>query len=204
MERTYDEVWGPFCDWYLNLGAEARYEVLTRLGEIRLPGTPGWGKCDTTFMVDYSNRMYEAGRKVVYVWVTEGGEIFYIGRGTQERASNIYSRGEGFKSKVDAGRCKVYILCAWAKESVADDIETMLIYRALEMGCHLQNRYKLLQPADIECLKQTGAPFSTCRYPEWVEQYSDVLNAFVLLSEHCKALGIGRSTWYDRAREVNV
>lgn len=184
MEYSYDKVWWPFYDWYMNLGEEARQEVLMRLAEIRLPGTPGWGKCDTTFMVDYSNRIYEAGRQVVYVWVTEAGEIFYVGRGTQERALNIHSRGEGFKSKIDSTRCKVYILCAWAKESVADDIETMLIYRSLEKGCHLQNRSKLLQPAEVECLKQTGEPFSNCRYLEWVEKYSDVLAAFDSLSDN--------------------
>lgn len=200
MEQTYDKVWWPFYDWYLNLGSEARQEVLMRLAEIRLPGIPGWGKCDTTFMVDYSNRIYDAGRQVVYVWVTESGEIFYIGRGTQERALNIHSRNEGFKSKLDSDRCKVYILCAWVKESVADDIETMLIYHALEEGHHLQNRSKLLQPIEVECLKRTGVPFSACRYPEWVENYSDVLNAFDSLSGHCKALGIGGSTWYDKAR----
>lgn len=184
MEYSYDKVWWPFHDWYLNLGTEARQEVLKRLGEIRLPGTPGWGKCDTTFMVDYSNSMYDAGRQVVYVWATESGEIFYIGRGTQERALNIHSRSEGFKSKFDSTRCKVYILCAWVKESVADDIETMLIYHALEMGHHLQNRSKLLQPAEVECLKQTGTPFDSCRYPEWVEKYTDVFRAFDLISEH--------------------
>lgn len=187
MECTYDNVWWPFHDWYMNLGAEARQEVQTRLAEIRLPGTPCWGKCDTTFMVDYSNRIYEAGRQVVYAWVTDTGEIFYIGRGTQERALNSYCRSEGFKSKFDSTKCKVYILCSWVKESVADDIESMLIYHALEKGHYLQNRSKLLQPAEVERLKQTGIPFSACRYPEWVENYADVLNAFDSLDEYCLA-----------------
>ena len=184
MEYSYDKVWWPFHDWYMNLGAEGRQEVLKRLGEIRLPSAPGRGKCDTTFMVDYSNRIYDAGRQVVYVWVTDSGEIFYIGRGTQDRAFNVHSRSEMFKSKFDSAKCKAYIVCAWAKESVADDIETMLIYHALEMGHHLQNRSKLLQPAEVECLRQTGTPFATCRYPEWVENHSDVLSAFDLICGH--------------------
>lgn len=185
MEYSYDKVWLPFCDWYMNLGAEARQEVLNRLAEVRLPGTPGWGKCDTTFMVDYSNRIYDAGRQVVYAWVTERGEIFYIGRGTQERALNIHSRSKEFLSKIDSARCKVYILCAWAKESVADDIETMLIYHALERGLHLQNHRKLLQPVEVECLRRTGIPHRDCQYPYWIEEYSDVLNAFDSLFSHC-------------------
>jgi hypothetical protein len=79
----------------------------------------------------------------------------------------------------------VYILCAWANESVADDIETMLIYHALEKGHHLQNRSKLLQPVEVECLKRTGIPYIDCKYPDWVEEHSDVLQAFDLLASHC-------------------
>lgn len=185
MEYTYDKVWQEFRDWYMWLGQEARQEVLNRLSEIRLPGTPGWGKCDTQFMVDYSNRISDAGRQVVYVWVTEKCEIFYIGRGTQDRALNIHSRSKEFLSKVDSARCKVYILCAWANESTADDIETMLIYRALEKRCHLQNRSKLLQPIEVECLKRTGIPYKGSKYPDWIEDYSDVLQAFDALVSHC-------------------
>ena len=185
MEYSYDKVWWPFRDWYANLGLEARQELLNQLSEIRLPGVPGWGKCDTSFMVDYSNRLYDAGKQVVYVWVTERCEIFYIGRGTQDRALNIHSRSKEFLSKIDSTRSKVYILCAWAKESVADDIETMLIYHALEKGLHLQNRSKLLQPIEVECLKRTGVPYKDCKYPDWIEEYSDVLNAFDSLFSYC-------------------
>ena len=185
MEYTYDKVWWPFHDWYMNLGTEARKEVLNRLEEVRLPGHPGWGKCDTTFMVDYSNRIYDAGQKVVYAWVTERGDIFYIGRGTQERAYNFTSRSKDFLSKIDSDRCKVYVLCAWVKESVADDIETMLIYHALERGLRLQNHRKRLEPDEVECLRETGAPCEGSKYPYWIDEYFDVLEAFDSLISHC-------------------
>lgn len=185
MGQDYYKVWQQFSNWYMYLGEDARQEVQKRLSEIRLPGEPGWGKCDTQFMVDYSNRIWDAGRQVIYAWVTEKCEIFYIGRGTPERATNIHSRSKEFRYKIDTARCKVYILCSWVNESAADDIETMLIYHALEKGLHLQNRAKILQPVEVECLKRTGTPYKDCKYPDWIEEHSDVLNAFDSLFRHC-------------------
>lgn len=77
------------------------------------------------------------GRHFVYLWFDSDGELFYIGKGKERRATNMYSRSAEFREKAEGGCCKyvAYNL----DEIYAFDLERILIWEALFSGKQLLN-----------------------------------------------------------------
>ncbi len=86
--------------------------------------------------VDYSDTPIR-GRHYVYCWFDFTGELFYIGKGKGDRATNLYSRSSEFKARAEGGCCRyvAYNL----DEIYAFDLEQILIWEALFSGKQLLN-----------------------------------------------------------------
>ena len=141
------------------------------------------------FMVDYGNIKNKRGDYCVYVWVTERCEIFYIGMGDEYRACRPYGRNDGFKQRYNTERIQSFILCRRASKRVADEIETMLIWKAQKMGWKLENKAKRFSDSISEAsyynFEKQQMVCGQEIFEKWMSEYHSVLKMFEQLNEYC-------------------
>lgn len=86
--------------------------------------------------IDYSDTPIR-GVHYVYLWFDSSGELFYIGKGMYNRATDMRSRKSEFREKADGGHCK-YV--AYNMDEIyALDLERILIWEAAAAGKPLLN-----------------------------------------------------------------
>lgn len=73
------------------------------------------------------------GRFYVYLWFDSRGELFYVGKGSGNRAESVVGRSDDFKAKAAGGYYK--ILADEMNEGYALDLEKVLL-----LECALQER----------------------------------------------------------------
>ena len=165
----------PFA--WANVGEELRTEYLNRLASIPLPKTYTAGT-DESFAVNFSNSQYDQGKLCVYAWVTEQGNLFYIGMGDKVRCTNIHSRNDNFKQKCTISPCKVYILASFVRVQSADIIESLCIELAQLKGWNLTNSQKMLSADEITQIKSRSRGLAYKKYVEMVNTYPQIVEAF--------------------------
>lgn len=107
-----------------------------RLVEAIMGRESNFVKDDIHAGVDYSDTPIR-GRSYVYLWFDSDGELFYIGKGTYSRASDIRQRSAEFQKKAEGGH---YVYVAYNMDEVyALDLERVLIWEVLLSGRHLLN-----------------------------------------------------------------
>lgn len=141
---------------------------------------------DYQYAVDWSDDEYGCGRKFVYVWMDDAGEIFYVGCGAHNRVYETVGRSAKFKERVASGNCKAYILLAFADSDTALEVETVCIQYTQMMGHTLVNSSKTLSKeqirrfrlCEVDCAdgmdEKTQYDFQ--EYCELKHQFSDVLS----------------------------
>lgn len=77
-----------------------------------------------------------------YVWRTEAGEPFYVGKGKGGRARSLAMRSEGFNDQIAKGGCSVEIVKMFDRETdaFAHEIELIELYGRQEGGGVLVNK----------------------------------------------------------------
>lgn len=86
--------------------------------------------------VNYSDTPIR-GVHYVYLWFDSSGELFYIGKGMYNRATDMRSRKPEFREKAEGGRCR-YV--AYNMDEIyALDLERILIWEAAFAGKPLLN-----------------------------------------------------------------
>jgi len=86
--------------------------------------------------IDYSDTPLR-GRHYIYLWFDSDGEIFYIGKGEGNRATNLSQRSNLFKEKAVGGKC--IILAYNIDEIYALDLEKILILESVVCGKQIIN-----------------------------------------------------------------
>lgn len=84
---------------------------------------------------------FDDGKYYVYLWKHIRGNIFYVGKGHDDRWKHK-ERGEKFLQHLDKGDCVVYIIADGLKESDALKIEAIVGLSLREAGFDLVNRDK--------------------------------------------------------------
>ena len=115
-------------------------------------------KANLKFSIDYSSDLLTLGDGYVYAYVTDEGNLFYIGCGQVDRVCNVYSRSKNFKAMYELG-ANAYVLASNVYKTNADEIETLLIWVAQMNGCMLENSSKMLSNFELRCFlaKQKGS-----------------------------------------------
>jgi hypothetical protein len=78
------------------------------------------------------------GHFYVYLWFSLSGDLFYIGKGTGNRAESLQGRSAEFKEKAASGYCK--ILADDMSEDYALDLEKILLLECALQKKSLANR----------------------------------------------------------------
>lgn len=86
--------------------------------------------------IDYSDTPIR-GLHYVYLWFDANGELFYIGKGSYGRATDMRSRKQEFREKAEGGQCK--FVAYNIDEIYALDLERILIWEAVIAGKQLLN-----------------------------------------------------------------
>lgn len=96
------------------------------------------------FCVDYSSDYYSFGDGFVYAWVTDNGNLFYIGSGTRERVTNMANRSKEFLEIVEEENCQPILICGNVDRGMAREIEKMCIWYVSMYGAELVNKADIL------------------------------------------------------------
>lgn len=104
---------------------------------------------------EYAVDLEQGGNRCVYAWAGPGVGIFYIGCGDYKRASDLYTRSDGFKDFNAHTKGVPYILASNVGDECVYDLETMCIQYAQMSGCKLINKAKLLSSRQLQ-LFQAG------------------------------------------------
>lgn len=159
---SYDETYWKCCDFLIEAGEVARKEFLEnvnkRINKPDLMTEHNLRNASLMFSVDFSNDLYKLGDGYVYAYITNNGELFYIGCGQSDRVCNIHNRSESFKAIYKLGACP-YVLASRVHKTCAEDIETLCIWVAQMNGCMLENSSKALSNFELRCFlaKQKGS-----------------------------------------------
>lgn len=86
--------------------------------------------------IDYSDTPIR-GLHYVYLWFDANGELFYIGKGMYNRATDIRNRKQEFRDKAEGGHCK--FVAYNMDEIYALDLERILIWESVFAGKQLLN-----------------------------------------------------------------
>lgn len=157
------------------------------------------------------------GGYYVYGWVCADwlGVYYYVGKGTGNRYCSTRNRGRSFNAILENWDvCPVILrggLTAEEAERLEDEVKTDFIF---EQGypimdgegnsSALKNRAIRLAKAK----KRAEDPnYKEGRPPKKIPDFENLLkkqkDGEMTVNECCKALGIGRSTWYARVREAS-
>lgn len=195
----YSDVYWNCCEFLLNASEEARKEFFARVNKrINKPDLVTENdlrKASLEFSIDFSNNLYRLGDGFVYAYITDAGELFYIGCGQSDRVCNTHSRSEDFKAVHNDWKCYPFVLASNVYKANAEEIETLCIWLAQMNGCVLENSKKTLNSLELKhfLLKEKGADIKLkdCvakkweQYEELKADYEDVVASFMRLLYVC-------------------
>lgn len=195
---TYSDVFFDCCDFLANAGGEARKEFFARVNENinkpRLLTENNLRKASLEFSVDFSDDLYRLGDGYVYAYITNDGELFYIGCGQSDRVCNIYSRSENFKAMYELG-ASAYVLASNLHKINAEEIETLCVWIAQLEGCLLENSSKMLSNFELryfhakekglEIKKNSEIEKKWDKYEDLLFEYKEVADSFLSLMFIC-------------------
>lgn len=176
----FSEVFSICCDFLNEAGDEARKEFFEKVnkairGYYRVREND-FRKASFDFSVDFSNDLYSLGDGYVYAYITNDGELFYIGCGQHDRVCNIYSRSDEFKEIYEKG-ASPFVIASRVYKTKAEEIETLCIWVAQMNGCVLKNERKTLSDFELKCFlaKEKGKEIkmTPCVEEKW-EQYENL------------------------------
>ena len=78
------------------------------------------------FAVDHSDIMNEVGQFLVYLFIDNNGEIYYVGMGNEQRIMDKKSRNNDFLKHYMKHNSKIVILSKWSTRKIALKIEKWL------------------------------------------------------------------------------
>ena len=169
-----------FRSYFENLGEAGREEFVNWLHSLRQFNTRRNSSLNYDYCVAYENDLIKCGTTLVYLYTSETGIPFYVGKGTTERATNIYNRPDAFMDKLNEyGTCRVFAIACNARDEYALDIETLVLNELLDRGWRLTNTQKVaVGEKDKKRLKE--------EYPEIMEVINKITGKAVsyLLEEH--------------------
>lgn len=169
-----------FRNYFESLGDAGREEFMGWLSSLRQCNTHRNSSLNYDFCVTYENDLIKCGTTLVYLYTSEMGIPFYVGKGTTDRATNIYKRPEAFMDKLNEyGTCRVFVIACNARDEYALDIETLALNELLDRGWRLTNTQKVaVGERDKKRLRE--------EYPEIIEVINKITGKAVsyLLEEH--------------------
>ena len=158
----------------------------------------------------------------VYAWFCKDwGDIpFYVGKGSGGRWRSMSGRSLQFKKIVERFECFPMILLDYLSEEQAnfaeDDIKVRFVSEGMPLiDMEIKARRKIAQREGIDAMPIVdGKRYSTkkgCAYGRKPVDLGDDFEKFLkkqkdglmTVEECCKVLGIGRSTWYAKAKEAS-
>lgn len=160
-------------------------------------------------------------RFYVYAWFCRSwGDIpFYVGKGSGDRWRSLSGRSQQFEKIVERFECFPVILLNNLTEEQSDMAENQTKQRFILEGMpiidmELKSKRRLVQRDRIDAMPVVnGKKFSTKKNRAYGRPTKEIPDFEIFLkkqkdgqmtvNECCEALGIGRSTWYARAREVS-
>lgn len=167
-----------------NAGEHLRTKYMSELMNIPLPQKYTNGG-DESYCVNFSNDFYDHGNHCVYVWVTEKGELFYVGEGEKKRCTNTTNRTDKFLIKgMSNDLCKVYVLASFVRKHIAKRIESLVIMMAQLKGWNLTNSSEILSTEELSQLKENSESNVTKKFNELVALYPEVVSNFKALNSY--------------------
>lgn len=168
-----------------HMGKNARERFIEELQSVPLP-TKNIDTANCKHAIDYSDKGDWFGMACVYAWVTEDWEIIYIGCGCPGRAIMPSGRNEKFEHARKTQKLEPYIICNNVDKNVAEQIETLCIWKAQLSGWQITNIAKTLSDDEIQAIEDKDEESSFfADYKSLSENYNDALSAFEEFSDAC-------------------
>lgn len=169
-----------FRNYFGCLGDSGREEFIEWLNSLSNHTECRNDSVDYEFSVPYENNLYMCGRTLVYLYTSVKGIPFYVGKGNNDRATNIYNRPEAFMDKLkEYGDCRVFAIAHNVRDDYALTIETMVINELLDRGWRLTNSQKVAIGNEEKARLRN-------QYPEILESITKITGKAIsyLLDEH--------------------
>lgn len=149
----YDEAYWMCHDFLVEASEDARAAFVKRLFEDlekpRIYTQHSLRNANLDFSVDYSNDLWKLGDGYVYAYITDKGELFYVGCGQSDRVCNVHSRSKNFKAVYALG-ASAYVLASHLYKINAEELETLCVWIAQMNGCMLENSSKMLSGFELK------------------------------------------------------
>jgi hypothetical protein len=180
------------------------------------------GNWNGTYYELYKNTPVEERKYYVYIWFENvAGEPtpFYVGMGSGNRANNKCTRSKALRKYIEGKNIEIKIVADKLPLEIAYKMEEMLkcalVARGYKLfdGEHDKRERKRRQAEGIAAMpvdergrkisKKTGRGFGRVeKRPEnFAEVYGRQQNGELSLKEALALTGIGRTRWYELARE---
>lgn len=101
------------------------------------------------FAVDHSDVMYEVGQFLVYLFIDNNGDIYYVGMGNEQRIMDKKNRNNEFLEHYTKHNSKIVILSKWSTRKIALEIEKMAIWKCQMDGFRLTNIKEILSSKQL-------------------------------------------------------
>lgn len=135
--------------YFMSLGEKGRAEFLDRLIKLPLPSDKRNNSINYDYCTDYRDDVYRAGRSMVYLYTSEMGVPFYVGKGDEMRALSVINRNDSFLEVLEKnGVNRIFSIISNASDDVALEIETLVINELLNRGWRLTNLSKTSVTSD--------------------------------------------------------
>ena len=161
------------------------------------------------FAVDHSDVMYKAGRFLVYLFVDEEGEIYYVGMGDECRIMSKKNRNKKFLEHYTKHNSKIVILSKWSTRKIALEIEKMAILRCQIKGFRLTNIQGLLsfrQLHELRNIPENKEDYTEIQheYRGLVKEFSDEVKALDRIEQWLYEDGASKTPGYVNVKEAAV